>query len=69
MNHELLEFQKASTFSVKEINDLYYFFKHISVMQEDDGVIDFQEFCVGIGLGLGCLSDYNATFTQIIESE
>lgn len=41
MNNELLEFQKASTFNVKEINDLYYFFRQISVIQDDDGVIDF----------------------------
>ena len=38
-------------------------------MHEDDGVIDFQEFCVGIGLGLGCLDDFNAPFAQIIESD
>ena len=61
MNHELLEFQKASTFNIKEINDLYFFFKQISVIQEDDGVIDFQEFCIGLGLGLGCIeNDFNA---------
>lgn len=50
--NELLEFQKATTFSADEIQDLYLFYDSFSRVNEDDGHIDYEQFCLAIGLGL-----------------
>lgn len=45
-----MEFSKVSTFTSEEINDLYLFFNQLSKAKRDDGVIDYEEFCMVIGL-------------------
>jgi Ca2+-binding EF-hand superfamily protein len=49
-SNELLEFSKVSTFTSEEINDLYLFFNQLSKAKRDDGVIDYEEFCLAVGL-------------------
>lgn len=39
-----------STFTSEEINDLYLFFNQLSKAKRDDGVIDFEEFCMAVGI-------------------
>jgi Ca2+-binding EF-hand superfamily protein len=45
-----VEFSKVSTFTSEEINDFYLFFNQLSKAKRDDGVIDFEEFCLAVGL-------------------
>jgi hypothetical protein len=45
-----VEFSKVSTFTSDEINDLYLFFNQLSKAKKDDGVIDYEEFCMAVGL-------------------
>jgi hypothetical protein len=40
----------VSTFTSEEINDLYLFFKQLSKSKRDDGVIDYEEFCLAVAL-------------------
>ena len=46
----IVEFSKVSTFTSDEINDLYLFFNQLSKAKKDDGVIDYDEFCMAVGL-------------------
>lgn len=46
----IVEFSKVSTFTSEEINDLYLFFKELSKSKRDDGVIDYEEFCLAVAL-------------------
>ena len=41
---ELIEFSNVSTFSQDEINDLYGYYRIFSMVKQDDGVIDYDEF-------------------------
>jgi hypothetical protein len=45
-----VEFSKVSTFTSEEINDLYLFFNQLSKAKRDDGVIDYEEFRMAVGL-------------------
>jgi hypothetical protein len=48
-----VEFSKVSTFTSEEINDLYLYFTQLSKAKRDDGVIDYEEFCMAVGLKEG----------------
>ena len=50
MTSVVVEFSKVSTFTSEEINDLYLFFNQLSKAKKDDGVIDYEEFCMAVGL-------------------
>ena len=52
-NTPLVEFSKVSTFNSEEINDLYLYFTQLSKAKRDDGVIDYEEFCMAVGLKEG----------------
>lgn len=45
-----MEFSKVSTFTGEEINDLYLYFNQLSKAKRDDGVIDYEEFCLAVNL-------------------
>jgi Ca2+-binding EF-hand superfamily protein len=45
-----VEFSKVSTFTSEEINDLYLYFNQLSKAKRDDGVIDYEEFCLAVNL-------------------
>ena len=47
-NLSIVEFSKVSTFTSEEINDLYLYFTQLSKAKRDDGVIDFEEFCMAV---------------------
>lgn len=46
----IVEFSKVSTFTSDEINDLYLYFNQLSKAKRDDGVIDYEEFCLAVNL-------------------
>ena len=52
----IVEFSKVSTFTQDEINDLYLYYNQLSKCQKDDGVIDYEEFCLSTGLKPGIYS-------------
>lgn len=43
--YELNEFARQSDLTFEEIKDLHIYFKSISSLEKDDGVIDYEEFC------------------------
>jgi Ca2+-binding EF-hand superfamily protein len=43
---EITEFQNMTSFSPEVLIKLYDHYKHFSALQTDDGVIDYDEFCV-----------------------
>ncbi|MDR3547538.1 MAG: hypothetical protein P4M11_04565 [Candidatus Pacebacteria bacterium] len=48
--HEILEYSKISSFSHEEIDNLYQYYQHFSAACNDDGVIDYREFCQAMSL-------------------
>lgn len=47
---EIFEFSKVSTFTPKEINDFFLYYRLWSSSQKDDGVIDYPEFLSALHL-------------------
>ena len=47
---EIFEFSKVSTFTPKEINDFFLYYRLWSSSQKDDGVIDYGEFLSALKL-------------------
>ncbi len=47
---EIFEFSKVSTFTPKEINDFFRYYRLWSSSQKDDGVIDYNEFLSALKL-------------------
>lgn len=48
--HEILEYSKISSFTHDEIDNIYRYYVHFSQSRNDDGVIDFPEFCQAMAL-------------------
>ena len=44
-SNELIEFSKASNFSQNTVNMLHTIYIHYSKLHQDDGIIDYNEFC------------------------